>query len=51
MKLKCVGEVGDRCGAVGVAKRNEEGGGTVNGSDGGVIPPGRECGALAEGAV
>ena len=34
-----------------VRERYEEGGGTINGSDGGVIPPGRECGALAEGAV
>ena len=29
----------------------EEGSGTINGSDGGVIAAGWECGALAEGAV
>jgi hypothetical protein len=51
VQVKGVGEVGDRCGTVGVAERNEEGGGTINGSDGGVIAPGWECGALAEGAV
>ena len=33
------------------AQRYEEGGGTINGSDGGVIAAGWECSAFAEGAV
>ena len=51
MQVQGVRKVGDRCGTVGVAERYEEGGGTINGSDGGVIAARDECGAFAEGAV
>jgi hypothetical protein len=51
VKVERVGEVGDGCGTVGVAECNKEGGGSVDGPNGGIIAAGRECGALAEGAV
>ena len=51
MQVKGVGEVGDGGGTIGVTEADKEGGGTVHGSDGGIITTRDEHGAIAEGAI